>query len=126
MLSLIKKGSFQSRICISILRFAMKQCKSCNVISWYQVRRSLQQTFNGWAYYKVTTYWKRFFRYDDASRIVSKSRILAVNPNLLIKGELKPILREFHINNYITWSNVVDINVTHAEIVLLKYQSKVS
>ena len=49
-----------------------------------------------------------------------------MNPNLLIKVELKPILREFHINYYITWSNVVDINVSHAEIFLLKNQSKVS
>ena len=32
-----------------------------------------------------------------------------------LKGELKPILREFYINDYITWSMLVGINLTHAK-----------
>ncbi|KAK2555268.1 hypothetical protein P5673_023252 [Acropora cervicornis] len=32
-----------------------------------------------------------------------------------LKGELKPTLREFYINDYITWSMLVGINLTHAK-----------
>ena len=32
-----------------------------------------------------------------------------------LKGELKPILREFDINDYITWSMLVAINLTDAK-----------
>ena len=68
-----------------------------------------------WFMFVFKLCWKQF----KFHTVDNKTWLLAINWNgvrgVFFKGELKPILREFHINNYITWIMLVGLNVTHAK-----------
>lgn len=89
------------------------------------------------------TKWQRLTEVADAERhggLLPVAKILAVlagkvHQKMLeevdrvkdghkLKGELRPILREFHIDNYITWSILVDINLTHMKYFYSKINPK--